>query len=79
MGHMILPITGVYLVPFVDTTVTYTVCVTASILDDSLNFRKKTVGTNSRCEDMTGGAKYRKCGGLGWLWSLKVIGNVTIR
>jgi len=44
MGHMILPITGVYLVPFLDTTVTYTVCVTACILDESLIFEKKRLG-----------------------------------
>ena len=44
MGHMILPITGVYLVPFLDTTVTVSVCVTACILDESLIFKKKRLG-----------------------------------
>jgi len=32
----------------------------------------------TRCEAMNGGAKYRKWCGLGWLGSLKVMGNANI-
>jgi len=40
---------------------------------------KFEVSRFARCEAINGGAKYRKWGGLGWLWALKVMGNAIIR
>ena len=40
---------------------------------------KYDVSRFTRYEAVNGGAKCRKWGGLGWLGSLKVMGNVTIR